>query len=139
MEESITGKSPFFNSTVMKLTDDMRFVGMFYIIFGALYCITIIGAIIGIPLIISGLRLRESAESFQLYLNSNETNFLESALERQGRFFFIQKVLMIIALVLLVLYIIFILVVGVTLFNTFMNMSKDFETIRISYFLLLMN
>jgi hypothetical protein len=95
----------------------MRFVGIFYIIIGALYCISIIGAIVGIPLIICGLRVREAADSFTAYLGSNDSNMLERAFERQGSFFFIQKVLMIIGLVLIVLYVIFIIAFSATIFN----------------------
>jgi hypothetical protein len=98
--------SSMFHFTISKMVGDMNFVGLFYIITGALYCLTIIGAIVGIPIIISGLRVRESANQFQAYLATNESFALEQAIERQSKFFFIQKVLMIITVVLFVLYII---------------------------------
>lgn len=107
--------SPMLRTTITKLNSDMRFVGMFYIIIGAMYSITIIGAIMGIPLIISGLRLRESSDSFSSYLLSADNNMLERALERQERFFFIQKIFIIITLVVMVLYIIAIIVVIIAL------------------------
>ena len=110
--------SPAAQMTVNKMTGDMRFVGVFYIIVGALYCITIIGAVMGIPFIICGLRLRESADAYNGYLSSSDSNMLERAFERQGRFFFIQKVLMIIGLVLMVLYIIFIIAFSATIFSS---------------------
>jgi len=102
----LLNSSPMIRTTITKLNSDMRFVGMFYIIIGALYSITIIGAIMGIPLIISGLRLRESSDSFSSYLLSADNNMLERALERQERFFFIQKIFIIISLVVMVLYVI---------------------------------
>ena len=105
---------PMLRTTISKLNSDMRFVGMFYIIIGALYSITIIGAIMGIPLIISGLRLRESSDSFSSYMLSGDNNMLERALERQSRFFFIQKIFIIITLVFMVLYIIGIIVLIIT-------------------------
>ena len=110
--------SPAAQITVNKMTGDMRFVGVFYIIVGALYCITIIGAVMGIPFIICGLRLRESADAYNGYLSSSDSNMLERAFERQGSFFFIQKVLMIIGLVLMVLYIIFIIAFSATIFSS---------------------
>jgi hypothetical protein len=110
--------SPTAQMTVNKMTGDMRFVGVFYIIVGALYCITIIGAVMGIPFIICGLRLRESADAYNGYLSSSDSNMLERAFERQGSFFFIQKVLMIIGLVLMVLYIIFIIAFSATIFSS---------------------
>lgn len=117
MDESVTA-SPTLRITVNKMTGDMQFVGIFYIIIGALQCLSIIGAIIGIPLIICGLRLRESADSFRGYLTTNDSGMLENALERQGRFFFIQKVLLIISIVIFVLYIIFIIVFGISMFTS---------------------
>jgi hypothetical protein len=97
----------------------MQFVGIFYIIGGALECLSIIGAIIGIPLIICGLRIRESADSFKGYLTTNDSSMLEKALERQGRYFFIQKVLIIISIAFAVLMIIFWIVVGISLLSNF--------------------
>jgi hypothetical protein len=101
--------SPLFNSALSKMCSDMRFVGMFYIIMGALYCLTIVGAIIGVPFIFCGIRLRESSDSFTNYMGTSQLGFIESALERQAKFFNIQKILMIIALVLIVIYVILII------------------------------
>ena len=117
MDESVS-TSPTLRITVNKMTGDMQFVGIFYIIIGALQCLSIIGAIVGIPLIICGLRLRESADSFRGYLTTNDTGMLENALERQSRFFFIQKVLLIISIVIFVLYIILIIVFGISMFTS---------------------
>ncbi|RPI66205.1 MAG: hypothetical protein EHM47_17215 [Ignavibacteriales bacterium] len=120
-----TTPSSMFHFTISKMIGDMNFVGIFYIITGALYCLSIIGAVVGIPIIISGLRVRESANQFQAYLTTNDTMALEQAIERQSRFFFIQKVLMIITLVLFVLYIIAIIVfIGV--FMTYFE-GNNFE------------
>jgi uncharacterized Tic20 family protein len=91
---------------VRKMTNDMRFVGLFTIIYGALSCISIIGAVIGIPLIIAGLRLRESADVFVVWLTSKEENKLIQGFDLQGKFFFIHKVIIIITLILFALYII---------------------------------
>jgi hypothetical protein len=118
---------PMLRTTISKLNSDMRFVGMFYIIIGALYSITIIGAIMGIPLIISGLRLRESSDSFSSFLLSSDNNMLERALERQSRFFFIQKIFIIITLVVMVLYIIAIIVLIIT-FLPYLNSNMYYST-----------
>ncbi len=103
--DQVTTISPALHFTVNKMAGDMNFVGMFYIIIGALECLTIIGAIVGIPLIISGLRLRESSDSFRMYLNAGDSSMLERALERESRFFYIQKIFIIISIALFVLYI----------------------------------
>jgi len=109
--------SPMLQLTINKMTGDMNFVGIFYIIVGALYSLTIIGAVLGIPLIICGLRLRESSTSFTSYVVTNDESMLERALERQSRFFFIQKVFMIITLVIFVIYIIIFLIFGIAIIN----------------------
>jgi hypothetical protein len=118
MNETSGNFSPMLHMTIGKMIGDMRFVGIFYIIFGALYCLTIIGALIGIPMIIMGLRVREAADGFGGYQTSFDPNFLERGFERQQRFFFIQKVLMIIGLVLMVVYILFIIVFGAAMFSS---------------------
>jgi len=111
--------TPMMQMTVSKMSGDMRFVGIFYIIMGALNCLSIVGAIIGVPYIICGLRLRESADAYSSYLSSNDSNLLERAFERQGSFFFIQKVLLIIGIVIAVLAIIFLIAFGAMIFSSF--------------------
>jgi len=120
MDQAVT-ISPAFHYTVNKMTGDMQFVGIFYIIIGAIECLTIIGAIIGIPIIICGLRLRESADSFRGYLMSNDSTMLERALERQGRFFVIQKILLIITIIIFVLYVIFLVIFGLSMLGGFQH------------------
>lgn len=109
--------SPGLHITVSKMAGDMNFVGIFYVIIGAIECLTIIGAVVGIPLIICGLRLRESSDSFRGYLASGDSFMLERALERESRFFFIQKVLLIITIAIFALYIVFFIVFGLSILN----------------------
>jgi hypothetical protein len=113
--------SPMFIPMVSKMGSDMKFVGLFHIIYGALNCLTIIGAIIGVPFIIAGLRLRESADSFSDYLRSNNLHILEAALERTSRFVSIYKVLIIIYLVLIGLGILFLIIFGLSMMTLLMN------------------
>ena len=89
----------------------MNFIGLLQIIGGALYCITIIGAIIGIPVIFMGIRLREAADGFKKYLTSDSKQDLSFAIERQTKSFFIQFVLAIISLALVGVYIIILIAV----------------------------
>ena len=64
--------SPFTKNIVHRMSGDMKFLGIFTIIMGSLSCITIIGAIIGIPYIIAGMRLKESEISHtELLVNLN--------------------------------------------------------------------
>ena len=93
------------------MSGDMKFVGMFQIIYGALCCLTIIGALIGVPAIIAGLRLRESGEAYAAY-SGGDGSALGRAFTGQASFFKIIKILMIIALVLIVLDIVLMIAMG---------------------------
>ena len=99
-----------FRSMFSKMTSDMRFVGLFTIIYGAINCLSIIGAIIGIPLIFIGIRMREAAEHFDVFRDSNDAKALRRGFESQVKFLNIQKILIIIAIVLFVLSIILMIV-----------------------------
>ena len=98
-----------FGAMFSKMTSDMRFLGMFYIIYGVLTSLSIIGAVIGIPLLISGLRLREAADELNSFRGTNDSSYLRRGFELQGKFFRIQKIIIIIGLVIGVLYVIGIL------------------------------
>ncbi len=113
-----SASNPMLHMTVSKMTGDMRFVGVFSIIYGALTCLGIITAVVGVPLIIAGLRLREAADSFTAYLATNDGVALQQGFERQAKYFFIQKVFLIIALVLVGLYILFVLFFLGSMFQT---------------------
>lgn len=79
---------------------DMGFVGTFSIIYGGFVCLSIIGALIGIPLIIAGLRLKDAADAYAA-MPSGDPNALQRAFTGQASYFRILKILMIIALVLI--------------------------------------
>jgi ABC-type multidrug transport system permease subunit len=73
-------------------------------------------AIIGVPIIIAGVRLKDASDMFKRYVTNHEFSALGVALEKQGRFYFIIKVLVIIYLVMTllgVLAMIILLIAGV--------------------------
>jgi hypothetical protein len=123
MNESVP--TSIFHYTISKMIGDMNFVGIFFIITGAIYCLTIVGAIVGIPIIMSGMRVRESASHFQTYLATNDSYALEQAIERQSKFYFMQKILMIITIVFLILY--FVGIILLIAFITSMVESGNFN------------
>jgi hypothetical protein len=92
-----------------RMTNDMRFVGMFAIIYGALTCLSIIGAVIGVPIIFIGLRIREAADQFSNFRITNSAASMRAGFELQGRFFRIIKILVIIQIVMIILAIIFVI------------------------------
>jgi len=89
-----------------RMAANMKFVGLFTIIYGAISCISIIGAIVGVPTIIMGLRIREAADAFNQYNEGRDTRSLENAVRLQTTYFLIQKIFIIIGLVLFALYIV---------------------------------
>lgn len=95
-----------FGMLFTRMTKDMKFLGMFYIVYGVLTSLSIIGAIIGIPLLISGLRLREAADELNSFKATNDSSYLRRGFELQGKFFNIQKIIIIVGLVIAVLYIV---------------------------------
>jgi hypothetical protein len=101
-----------------KMTSDMNFVGIFTIVYGSITCLSIIGAVIGIPLIIAGLRLREAVDEFKIFQMSNNSAALRRAFEKQQRYFRILKILIIVSLVITALYIILVIIFGLFAFNT---------------------
>jgi hypothetical protein len=105
------------HKVMSKMASDMNFMAIYSIVMGALTCLSIIGAAIGIPQIFAGLRLRESSEAFKSYLTTNNPAALQFAFERQQRYFFITKVLAIVGIILAVLGIIFYFVM-ISLFLT---------------------
>lgn len=109
-----------------KMIKDMRFVGIFTIVYGAIYCLSIIGAIIGVPVIIIGLRIREAADQFELFKTTNNAASLRMGFELQGKFFRITKILIIIGLVLTLVWIILIIIFFASGLSTLMEM-REFE------------
>jgi Family of unknown function (DUF5362) len=93
-----------------RLTGNMKFVGIYYMVVGVLASITIIGAVVGIPTFIAGSRLRDAAENLKLYNENRSDDTLNRALNLQNSSFFIYKILIIVGLVIMVLYIIGIII-----------------------------
>jgi len=96
------------SESLRKMTRDMRIVGWYYIISGGLTCLGIITAVIGIPMLIAGLRLKEAADKFTAYRSSGDLSTLHGALEKQRLFFFLMMIFIVIGLVFMVVYLIFI-------------------------------
>lgn len=111
-----------YSGIISNLIGNMRFVGIFTIIWGSITCIGVMSAIIGIPMIFAGIRLRESADYFEGFINSNlnNENLLSQALEKQNRYFNIIKILIIIGIISVVAFVIFLFAV-LSEFATFIN------------------
>ena len=95
------------------MAGDMKFVGLFMIIIGALDCLSIVGALVGIPLIFAGLRAREAGDAYLAYAQG-DYSALGRAFIGQASHFKIIKILVIIGLVLFCLYIIAVIAIMAT-------------------------
>ena len=100
--------------TTSSLCDNMNFVGWAIIISGALNCLSIVGALFGVPYIFAGLRLTEAVKELRGYLQTGDKEAIFRAFEKQNRAFFIGKVLVIIGIVLFVLMVMIVIVVGMS-------------------------
>ena len=89
------------------MVSDMKLVGVFYIVFGALSCLSIIGAIAGIPMLLSGLRVREAADDLVRFRQAGDTASFTTAVAKQAGFFRMQKFYFFAALVLMVVGFVF--------------------------------
>ena len=125
IDSSSTFKPPsLFQMNFEKMIKDMRFVGMFTIIYGAITCLTIIGALLGVPTIIVGLRMREAADQFAIFKATNDAASMRRGFELQGQYFKIVKILIIIGLVLTVIYFIAIILLFASGFGALMEMEN---------------
>jgi len=121
-EQSITlqNVSVFQNNllseTVKKMASDMKFYAIFYVIVGVFYCLTILGALYGIPLIIYSIKLKDSADQYREFVRSKDFFMLHKAMESQRKFFFFNKVIIIIGILFTLLYLLLIIWFGSALF-----------------------
>lgn len=111
-----------------RLNSDMRFVGVAYIIYGALCCLTIIGALFGVPMILMGMRLRDAATGLETWQSGQEPRALLYAFDKQRSFFFIQKVFIVIGLLITLFYILLFMFFGAAMLDQF-GSGYEYETL----------
>ena len=92
-----------------RMAGDMRIVGLFNIVFGALTCLGIITAVLGVPMLLSGLRLREGADAFDRYRVGGDAGSMQAAMKGQAEFFRFQKFYFFGSLIIAALYFAFII------------------------------
>jgi hypothetical protein len=116
-----------FGDMIYTMSRDMKFLGIISIIYGILNCLTILGAVIGVPYIFAGIRLKESGESFGFYSKNYDEMALQQAIERQKRFFFIMKVLVIIGIAIFALVILFYILMFAFVFSNLDGFDEIFR------------
>lgn len=102
--------SSAFHFTFSRMTGDMQFVGIFTIVYGVLCCLTIVGAVAGVPLIFAGLKIRDAADQFSFFSSSNNNAALKAGFELQAKYFKIFKILIIVGIIIMVLYLILLII-----------------------------
>ena len=104
---------------------DMKFVGMFSIIYGAITSLSIIGALMGVPLIFVGVRMRDAADYFQAYQMTKDRTALINAFDAQAKFFKITKILIIVSIILMISY----FIVVISLFSYMFQQAPGYDSI----------
>lgn len=99
---------------LLNATGWMTFLGWLWIIGGAFYCLTLIGIIVGAPIIWMGVCLKNAGEKTKLGFPNNG-QLLYEANQNLSTFFTILAVLALIGIVMTVLYLMFI--IGVMVFG----------------------
>jgi len=89
---------PTFGNTLR----DMRFMGWVGLIYGIMTCLSIVGAAIGVPMIIASHRFIEGVNRFENYRRDQSVEELKAGFGDIGRSFRYLKVLIIIYIVLTV-------------------------------------
>ena len=94
-----------FHHVLFKMAGDMKFLAIYSIVYGAINCLTIIGAAIGVPMIFVGIRMKDSAEAFRAYTSVKDVNILQQALFLQSKYMRTLKILGIISIILFIVVI----------------------------------
>ncbi len=100
-----------YNSIVNSLSGWMKFLGIYTIVIGAITCIGIISAAIGVPLIFAGISLTNASKAIKEYADFNNPNVLYNLFTYLKKYFKIQGIMVIVSLALTFVYIVIILVV----------------------------
>ncbi len=116
--------SPNFNSNLTKLCKDMKFWAWYTIISGGLACLSIFGAIVGIPQLIAGLRLKDSIDDFEAYLQSGNLENIEQAIEKQMKYYSSMKIIVIVSLIVIFLVLVAMILFGAFFAKQIMNASQ---------------
>lgn len=99
------------NVLLNSLAGWMKFIGICTIISGAITCLGILTAIVGVPCIFQGLALTNASKNIKLYRDTNNPLTLNEFLTDINKYFKIQGIFLIIGLALTVIYIAIIFVV----------------------------
>lgn len=95
-----------------KTLRDMRFMGWVGLIYGFITCLSIAGAVVGVPMIIASNRFIAGVNRFENYRRHNSTDELKEGFADLGRSFRYMKILIIIYIVLTLASLAFVFLLG---------------------------
>lgn len=107
------------HSIIDSLSGWMKFIGIYTIVMGALTCIGIITAAIGVPLILAGIALTNGSKSIKTYKEYTNPYILNEVFTSMNKYFKIQGILAIVCIVLSIIYFAIFLFISVMAFNGF--------------------
>ena len=106
-----------FNPIIDSLSGWMKFIGIYTIVIGAITCIGIITAAIGVPLIFAGIALTQGSKSIKTYKNYNSPFVLNEVFISFHKYFKIQGILTIISIILSIIYLVAVVFLFALSFN----------------------
>lgn len=95
-----------FKNMLYSMSKNMNFVGILNIVFGALSCLSIIGAIVGVPQIIAGIRLRDANDKLKYFFSDENDVYFKDSLGHIAKYFEMTKIIFIINLVVIALVVV---------------------------------
>lgn len=98
--------------TFGKTLGDMKFMGMAGMIYGILTCLSVVGAILGVPIIIASNRFLEAVKILEQYRQSNRPEDMASAFQELGRSYRLMKIVVMITIGMTALYFVFVFLFG---------------------------
>lgn len=107
------------NSMIDSLSGWMKFMGIYTIVIGALSCLGILTAAIGVPLIFAGIALNKGSANLKSYKQYQNPYVLNELFTSLNKYFKIQGILTIVTIVLSIIYIIFLIFVIVFAANSY--------------------
>lgn len=88
----------------------IQFLSISILILGGFSCLTVVGAIIGVPMIFAGLRLQKGYKSFIQYSETGNANAMFETIENYHKFFKIFGIISLVHIIFFALYFIVIIV-----------------------------
>lgn len=102
------------------LSSWMKFLGIYTIVTGAITCLGIITAAIGVPMIFAGISIKKASNNIKVYKTNNSPYILNEVFNYLNKYFKIQGILAIIGIAFSVIYLVILMITLAMSFAGFM-------------------